>query len=251
MNHSTRLRIARVVRFLKPTPQKIPLSIEEVLGKSESLDIVERFNKLYYEGGLAGTLNWRGVPMIKNPCDLWTMLELLQTIKPVVLVETGTHHGASALYFAEMMKLLGSLLKVITIDINPKWHLDPEQFGIESIIGYSTDRVVIERVRNVVREILQNKPGPVMVTLDSDHSEDNVTRELELYSPLVTQNSYLVVEDTNVNGHPAALDHGPGPWEAVEKFLVTHPDFVQDRACERHLLTFFPGGWLKRVGQRC
>ena len=46
MNHSTRLRIARAVRFLKPTPQKIPLSIDQVLGRSESLDIVKRFNKL-------------------------------------------------------------------------------------------------------------------------------------------------------------------------------------------------------------
>ena len=85
--------------------------------------------------------------------------------------------------------------------------VDPEQCGIESIIEYSTDRVVIERVRNVVRESLQHKPGPVMVTLDSGLSEDNVTRELELYSLLVTQNSYLVVEDRKVNGHPAALDH--------------------------------------------
>lgn len=247
MNHSTRLRIARVVGFLKPTPQKVPLSIEQVLGRSESLDVVERFNKLYYDGGISGTLNWRGQPMIKNPCDLWMMLELLQTIRPVALIETGTHHGASALYFAEMMTLLGSPLRVITVDINPKWHFDPEQFGIESIVGYSTDRIVIEKVRSAVRAILQRTPGPVIVTLDSNHSESNVSIELELYSPLVTQNSYLIVEDTNLNGHPAALDHGPGPWEAVDKFLGRHTEFVRDRTCERHLLTFFPGGWLKRV----
>ena len=98
MNHSTRLRIAHVVGFLKPKPQKIPLSIEQVLGRSDSLDVVERFNKLYYDGGLSGTLNWRGQPMIKNPCDLWMMLELLQTIRPAALIETGTHHGASAVH---------------------------------------------------------------------------------------------------------------------------------------------------------
>jgi cephalosporin hydroxylase len=88
-----------------------------------------------------------------------------------------------------------------------------------------------------------------LVTLDSDHSEENVTRELELYSPLVAPDSYLVVEDTNVNGRPAAEDHGPGPGEAVEKFLTAHKEFVHDRKCERHLLTFFPGGWLKRIQQ--
>lgn len=116
-----------------------------------------------------------------------------------------------------------------------------------SIVGYSTDRAVIEKVRNAVRTILRRRPGPVMVTLDSNHSDSNVSMELELYSPLVTENSYLIVEDTNVNGHPAAFDHGPGPWEAVDKFLIRHTEFVRDRTCERHLLTFFPGGWLKRV----
>lgn len=247
MNHTARLKIARVVGFLKPPAQKIPLSIDQVLGSPRSLDAVERFNKLYYDGGVSGTLNWRGAPMIKNPCDLWMMLELLQSVKPAVLVETGTHHGASALYFSEITKLLGSPVKVITVDINPKWHFDPEKFGITSIVGYSTNQSVLENVRHEVNAVLAHTPGPVLVSLDSDHSEENVTRELELYSPLVTRNSYLIVEDTNVNGHPAALDYGPGPWEAVEKFLITHTEFVRDRSCERHLLTFFPGGWLKRV----
>jgi cephalosporin hydroxylase len=247
MKHTTRLRIARMVRLIRPPAEKLPLSVHDVLSGTESLDSVERFNKLYYESGVSGTLNWRGIPMIKNPCDLWMMLELLQSVKPSVLIETGTHHGASALYFSEMMKLLGSPLTVITIDINPKWHCDPKEFGIESIVGYSTDERVVRRVRASVESALQQIPGPVMATLDSDHSAENVARELELYSPLITPNSYLVVEDTNVNGHPAAADHGPGPWEAVLQFLATHREFVQDQTCERYLLTFFPGGWLKRV----
>jgi cephalosporin hydroxylase len=247
MNHITRLKIARLVRFVRPPASVIPLSIEQVLDNWHALSISEQFNKLYYESGVAGSLHWRGIPMLKNPCDLWMMLELLQSVRPSVLIETGTHHGGSALYFSEMMTLLGSPIRIITIDINPKWHVDPESFGIDSIVGFSTDRRVKEQVRNAVDRALSLRSGPVMVTLDSDHSEENVTQELQLYSPFVTQNSYLIVEDTNVNGHPSAQDHGPGPWEAVEKFLAAHAGFVRDRGCERHLLTFFPGGWLKRV----
>lgn len=247
MNHTTRLKVARVVRFLRPAAEKIPLTVDQVLSSPASLDVVERFSKLYYEAGIASTLNWRGMPMIKNPCDLWMMIELFQRIKPSVLVETGTHHGGSALYFSEMMKLLGSPLRVITIDINPKWHVNPEDYGIESIVGYSTDPAVSGKVKASVQRAIQQNPGPVVVTLDSDHSESNVTRELELYAPLVTPDSYLIVEDTNVNGHPAATDHGPGPWEAVQKFLAANPQFVNNPDCQRYLLTFFPGGWLRRL----
>lgn len=247
MNYITRLKIARLVHFVRPRASTIPLSVEQVLENGDALSITEQFNKLYYESGIAGTLSWRGIPMLKNPCDLWMMLEILQSVRPSVLIETGTHHGGSALFFSEMLTLLSCPTRIITIDINPKWHVDPEPFGIESIVGFSTDWRVTEQVGDAVERALSIRNGPVMVTLDSDHTEENVTRELELYSPFVTQESYLIVEDTNVNGHPSAHDHGPGPWEAVEKFLSAHPGFVRDRRCERHLLTFFPGGWLKRI----
>jgi cephalosporin hydroxylase len=70
---------------------------------------------------------------------------------------------------------------------------------------------------------------------------------MRLYSRFVTPGSYLVVEDTNVNGHPSFPAHGPGPWEAVQEFLASTDAFEVDRNCERFLLTFNPGGWLRRV----
>jgi cephalosporin hydroxylase len=70
---------------------------------------------------------------------------------------------------------------------------------------------------------------------------------MEIYSKLVSPGSYLVVQDTNLNGHPVDPEWGPGPMEAVQDFLKTHDTFVVDRSREKYLLTFYPGGWLKRV----
>jgi cephalosporin hydroxylase len=82
--------------------------------------------------------------------------------------------------------------------------------------------------------------------LDSDHACEHVLAELEAYGPLVTPGCYLIVEDTNVNGHPVLAEHGPGPAEAVETFLATGAIFDVDRDRERLLLTFNPGGYLRR-----
>jgi cephalosporin hydroxylase len=244
---NSRALLNRVVQFVRPRPRSIPVSVDQILASSAALPVVERFNDLYYSGGAARNLNWRGIEMIKNPCDLWMMVELFQKLRPRVLVETGTHFGGSALFFADITKTLGLDCTIVTIDYNPKWSVDPKAFGIRSLVGYTTDAPIVEEVRAIVRERTAGG-GHAMVALDASHAEDLVTQELATYADLATVGSYVVVEDTNVNGHPSFPDHGPGPWEAVQGFLRTHPNYVVDRDCERFLLTFNPGGWLRRVG---
>ncbi len=87
---------------------------------------------------------------------------------------------------------------------------------------------------------------PRLVILDSGHSRNHVLTELHAYAPFVTPGSYLVVEDTNLNGHPVLGQHGPGPAEAVAEFLEHNDSFVRDESREKFLLTFNPGGFLKR-----
>jgi len=87
----------------------------------------------------------------------------------------------------------------------------------------------------------------VLVLLDSDHSRDHVLKELQSYAPLVTPGSYVVVEDTNLDGHPVFPEFGPGPMEAVAEFLGSDSHFEVDRTREKFLMTFNPGGFLKRV----
>jgi cephalosporin hydroxylase len=74
-----------------------------------------------------------------------------------------------------------------------------------------------------------------------------VLAELELYGSRVSSGQYLIVEDTNLNGHPVRADFGPGPMEAVQEFLEGHPEFTPDRSREKFLLTYNPSGYLLRA----
>jgi cephalosporin hydroxylase len=236
LSYRTRTLLVRGLNVVRPKPQLRPLSPEEVLGWSASADLVEQFNR-FYAAGMGQALSWRGVPVLKNPCDMWMMSELIQRLRPTAIVETGTHHGGSAAYYADIASMNGVNTTVVTVDLNPKWQFDPRDHGIESIVGYSTDEAVVEKVHGLVAEAQRRRQGHVLVVLDSDHSEENVRNELALYSTLVTESSYVVVEDTNTEGARAAAD----------AFVAHSGDFERDISCERFLLTFHPGGWLKRV----
>jgi cephalosporin hydroxylase len=57
----------------------------------------------------------------------------------------------------------------------------------------------------------------------------------------------MIVQDTNINGHPVYPTFGPGPMEAVLEFLKYNADFEIDHGKEKFLLTAYPSGYLKRV----
>jgi cephalosporin hydroxylase len=85
-----------------------------------------------------------------------------------------------------------------------------------------------------------------MVILDSDHSRDHVLGELRIYGKMVTRGQYLIVEDTNINGHPALPEFGPGPMEALDLYLKEDDAFEIDPSREKFYMTFNPRGYLRR-----
>jgi cephalosporin hydroxylase len=213
---------------------------QPALGAEEE-ELLRRFHDLYYRRWQAGAdtlnLSWLGHEVVKAPQDLWIYQELLVRTRPDVIVETGTYKGGSALFLATILDHIGQG-RVVTIDIEP-WPGRPEHPRITYITGSSTDPAVVADITRLAH-------GRVMVILDSDHHVDHVYAELVAYSPLVRVGDYLIVEDTNINGHPTRADFGPGPMEALEKFLAGSDEFVIDAQCERFLLTMQPRGFLRR-----
>ena len=129
----------------------------------------------------------------------------------------------------------------MTIDIRERAG-EVEHPRLTKIVGSSVDPEVFERVA-----VMAADAPAVLVILDADHARDHVAAEMGLWAPLVTLGSYLVVEDTNVNGHPVYPGFGPGPAEAVAAFLAQCDAFVPDSTREKFLLTWNPGGFLKRI----
>ena len=113
--------------------------------------------------------------------------------------------------------------------------------GITYLTGSSIADDIVKQVEERARGL-----ASVLVILDSNHERGHVLEELRRYSPLVGPGGYVIVEDTNVNGHPVSADYGPGPMEAVDAFLSESSAFEIDKSREKLLFTFNPRGYLRR-----
>ncbi len=207
---------------------------------------IEEFHKLFYDSALTtwASTYWLGVQAEKYPCDLWIYQEIITELKPDFIIETGTRFGGSALFMASICDLLGQG-QVITVDIEALASsptVRPPHPRVTYLTGSSTSPDVLADVRARVESA-----RCVMVILDSDHTMTHVLDEMKLYADLVTTDSYMIVEDTNINGHPVASSFGRGPMEAVQLFLAGTEDFLVDRSREKLLLSFNPGGFLRKV----
>jgi cephalosporin hydroxylase len=214
--------------------------------------------------------SWQGRPVIQYPQDIVAMQELIWSIKPDLIIETGIAHGGSLIFSASLLALLDmydtiaagekidptvSRRKVLGIDIDIRAHnreaieAHPLASRIQMIQGSSIAPAIIAQVRGIATNY-----STVLVCLDSNHTHAHVLAELEAYAPLTSKNSYCVVFDTIVEDMPPDLfperPWGPGnnPKTAVWEYLKTHPEFEIDKSIQHKLLiTVAPDGYLKRV----
>jgi len=199
--------------------------------------------------------SWMGRPIIQYPQDMVAMQEIIWDVQPDLIIETGIAHGGSLVYYASLLELLGKEGLVLGIDIDIRTHnrtaieAHPMARRIQMIEGSSIDAGVVAQVAAVAKG-----RGKVLVTLDSNHSHEHVLRELQLYSPFVTEGSYMVVFDTVVEDMPKSMfpdrPWGPGdnPKTAVHEFLRSSDRFVINSQLEKKLLlTVAPDGYLRCV----
>jgi cephalosporin hydroxylase len=226
--------------------------------------------------------DWLGRPIIQFPQDMVAMQELIWTIKPDLIIETGIAHGGSLIFSASMLALLDmsdainageifdpkiSRRKVLGVDIDIRAHnrasieAHPMASRIQMIQGSSIAPDIIDQVHAIAADY-----KCVLVCLDSNHTHDHVLAELQAYAPLTSEGSYCVVFDTIVEDMPKEMfpnrPWGPGnnPKTAVWEYLRCLDKeqqvgvngavlaFEIDRAIQHKLLiTVAPDGYLRRA----
>ena len=204
--------------------------------------------------------SWMGRPIIQYPQDIVAMQEIIWSVQPDLIIETGIAHGGSLIFSASMLELNAACggpadAGVVGLDIDIRRHnrdaieRHPMFKRISMIEGSSIAADVIEQVRALAAA----RPR-VLVCLDSNHTHEHVLAELEAYAPLTSVGSYCVVFDTMIEDVPAGTypdrPWGPGnsPKSAVREYLDRHPEFVTDHLTDQKLMiSVSPGGYLRRT----
>lgn len=205
------------------------------------------------------TFTWLGRPIIQLPEDMFRLQELINSLRPNVIVETGVAHGGSLVFYASLCKAMdhGRVIGV-DIEIRPHNRAAIESHFLSSLItlieGNSTDPDIVEKVRSQI--------GPeerVLVLLDSCHTKEHVLAEISAYARLVSPGSYVVAMDgimEKVAGGPRTQPDWSwnNPRQAALEFVAANPDFIieetpflfnESNISER--VTYWPSAFIRRV----
>jgi cephalosporin hydroxylase len=255
-----------VMRIVIDT-EKRELALESVGGK-RALDLYGReafelisdlWLKTSWNQKYSYTFTWMGRPIIQHPEDLVRLQEVIYTLKPDVIIETGVAHGGSLVLSASLMKAMGRGRRVVGVDIEIRSHnrkaIEAHELApmIKLVEGNS---VAPEIVALAAREI---RPGDtVLVILDSNHSRAHVAAELEAYHQLVSPGSYIVATD-GIMRDVYDVPRGTPEWKednparAAQDFAARHPEFAIETPAwkfnESDLdknITGWSEAWLKR-----
>ncbi|MCX5955005.1 MAG: cephalosporin hydroxylase family protein [Cyanobacteria bacterium] len=249
-----------------PIQQHVQDSVNRARNQSKDSEITspaakffERSHQLQY----SYNFSWLTRPIIQYPQDIVAFQEIVSSVKPDLIIETGIAHGGSLVLSASLLCLLDvmegldprkSPRKVVGVDIDIRPHnrkaLDdhPLRFKMELIEGSAIDPAIINQVRSHAVGVEK-----ILVALDSNHTHEHVLAELNAYADLASVGSYCIVFDTVIEDLPTGSfsdrpwDVGNNPKTAVHEWLKQHPEFEIDKEIDNKLLiSVAPDGYLRR-----
>jgi cephalosporin hydroxylase len=204
------------------------------------------------------SFTWLGRPIIQLPEDMFRLQELIHSLRPDVILETGVAHGGSLVFYASLCKAMGHGRVIgVDIEIRPHNRVAIESHYLSSFItlveGNSIDPATVEIVSSQIAP-----DERVLVLLDSCHTKEHVLAELSAYSKLVSPGSYIVAMDgimeKVVGGRGTQPDWAwNNPRQAALEFVAAHSEFAIEEPAflfnEGHIserVTYWPSAFIKR-----
>ena len=193
-----------------------------------------------------GTLSYtyKGVVCQKNPFDLALYTKLLWTLKPKTIIEIGSAHGGSALWFADLSHSFNLNSHVYSLDINTKeisvkdnriTFIEGDLFNLKTLLPDS---------------LVSTMQRPLLIIEDSSHFFDATLFVLNFFKTYLEKGEYIVVEDGIVrNLGPSYTIYNDGPNKAIKEFMKHNKDFSIDaNYCDffGHNFTWNTNGFLKK-----
>ncbi len=184
--------------------------------------------------------SWRGSEVARNPADLWIYQEIVSAVRPERILDVRHQREEPGLahYLAAVCDSIehGRVVSIGTTDFSTGDD-DRIDWLVRSCRSY--EPAAVDAVHEVVRD------APTLVVIGRGRRHE-MLQAFAAYQGLVPVGSYVIVEDTVLNGNPVDPEFGPGPMEAVKAMLRTNGDFLADPKMERFGATFNPGGFLLR-----
>ncbi|GAA0581979.1 CmcI family methyltransferase [Rhizomicrobium electricum] len=192
------------------------------------------------------SVTYRGVPALKCPFDYVLYQMLFMQLKPDLVIEIGTFKGGGALYYADLLELIGKG-EVHTIDLETQCNELTKRHPRIKVFSGGWQAYPLENAKGY---------ETVLVIEDSSHTYQNTLDAMNRFADVVTPGSYMIVEDGILDclvsqGVYSPETYNGGPVRAIEEFLQSHSDRFQ---IDRGLCDFFginatwnPNGYLRKL----
>lgn len=231
----------------------------DLYGKEAYELIADIWLKTSWNQKYSYTFTWMGRPIIQHPEDMIRLQEVIYTLKPDVIIETGVAHGGSLIYYAAILEAIGRG-RVVGVDIEIRPHnrraLEAHEMfkRIKLVEGSSIDPAVVAEATSGIQ-----KHDTVLIILDSNHSKAHVAAELEAYAPFVTVGSYIVATDGLMKdlhdvprGQPGWKDDNPTAAAiefaaAHDNFEIVQPAWLFNESDLDKVITGWPSAYVQRV----
>jgi cephalosporin hydroxylase len=191
----------------------------------------------------SGHLNtkYRDITMHKSPFDITIYQMIVNEVKPDLIIEIGTFKGGGALYFADLLNIIGKG-EVHTINII-------EDVDDLQVINNPRIKRFTEGYQNYDINLARGFEK-VLVIDDGSHRSQEVLDAFNKFKSVVTHGSYYIIEDGVLSDLGYDSTYDGGPLKVMGEIIDNNKDFTVDRKwCDFYgkNATFNPNGYLKRT----